>query len=63
MADLIYFGIGVLFFVVAAAYVAVCRRLSEVSVMSARIDRRSRDLGAAARVPRVRDAAPGEVLT
>ncbi len=29
MADLIYFGIGVLFFVVAAAYVAVCRRLSE----------------------------------
>lgn len=27
MADLIYFGIGVLFFIVGAAYASFCRRL------------------------------------
>ena len=36
---------------------------SEATAMTHRIDRRPRDLGAPARVSRLRDAAPGEVLT
>jgi hypothetical protein len=28
MSDAIYFGLGVLFFLIAAGYVALCRRLN-----------------------------------
>jgi len=61
MEDLIFITLSLLFFVAGAAYIAGCRRLGW-GRHEHWINRRPHHLAAAARVSRLRDAAPGEVL-